>query len=574
MKKNILFISPTGTLENGAEISITNLMTYLSELGYKVFNVFPNISHPTQKNYEEKMIAHNIKYYKLDILNWWWEEAPGILHGTKFERSFYYEKNINEIRNIIVDNNIDIVISNTVNVFQGAIAASLEKKKHIWIIHEFPKDEFDYYTEKIEFIDNCSDAIFAVDGPLTKKLKELFPKTTTIHSFIPMPNFSTSKLSVGKSIRFISISKINENKNQLELLTAYKELNRLDIPLIFIGDWDLEYKKKCDAYIEQYSLTNVSFLGNKEQPWNYVTDKDICVFTSKVETFGLVFLEAIRYGVPTIVSNNDGYLSISEMYRAGKIYEVGATESLKNQMFEILDDFSEDKLRAIKASEVLKENNPEHYYLSLIDGFDNVNRKNKVIDSLSSVIGNYNPNYQPFQTSEKFVSVYFSGDNNEFSEKTALRIPLRFEDTIIIQPPAKTKNIRVDLTETPNFFKSFSLVDAFSKQLITPTFSTHINIENIIIFDHADPQIIYNVEQFEEQEILFSYELLSISDMLKNDYLEKLLTYKNNKLLEIEKQCHFLNESNNELQNKYNAIVNSRRWQITTKLINLFRRKK
>ena len=31
MGKNILFVSPTGTLDNGAERSITNLMVYLAQ---------------------------------------------------------------------------------------------------------------------------------------------------------------------------------------------------------------------------------------------------------------------------------------------------------------------------------------------------------------------------------------------------------------------------------------------------------------------------------------------------------------------------------------------------------------
>ena len=40
MTKTILFISPTGTLDNGAEISIVNLMKFLVKKGYRVLNVF------------------------------------------------------------------------------------------------------------------------------------------------------------------------------------------------------------------------------------------------------------------------------------------------------------------------------------------------------------------------------------------------------------------------------------------------------------------------------------------------------------------------------------------------------
>ena len=52
MTKTILFISPTGTLDNGAEISIVNLMKFLVKKGYRVLNVFPDYKVPSQEEYQ------------------------------------------------------------------------------------------------------------------------------------------------------------------------------------------------------------------------------------------------------------------------------------------------------------------------------------------------------------------------------------------------------------------------------------------------------------------------------------------------------------------------------------------
>ena len=71
MNKNILFISPTGTLDNGAEISITYLMSYLVNRGHNIYNVFPNVDLMKQKDYIEFCLSNNIKYFSLDILKWW-----------------------------------------------------------------------------------------------------------------------------------------------------------------------------------------------------------------------------------------------------------------------------------------------------------------------------------------------------------------------------------------------------------------------------------------------------------------------------------------------------------------------
>ena len=162
MTKTILFISPTGTLDNGAEISIVNLMKFLVEKGYRVLNVFPDYKVPSQEEYQAELQKAGIVTYGLSAVKWWWEEAPGGLPANHFLRVKSYNKNVKDIRNIIVDNKVDLVISNTVNVFQGALAATYEKIKHFWLIHEFPEGEFGYYKEKLDFIDKFSDEIFAV----------------------------------------------------------------------------------------------------------------------------------------------------------------------------------------------------------------------------------------------------------------------------------------------------------------------------------------------------------------------------------------------------------------------------
>ena len=61
MTKTILFISPTGTLDNGAEISIVNLMKFLVEKGYRVLNVFPDYKVPSQEEYQAELQKAGLK---------------------------------------------------------------------------------------------------------------------------------------------------------------------------------------------------------------------------------------------------------------------------------------------------------------------------------------------------------------------------------------------------------------------------------------------------------------------------------------------------------------------------------
>ena len=166
----ILFVSPVGALFSGAEVAIVNLMRHLSSNGHEIYNVIPDNETNVDKNYIELMDSAGIKCYQLKTMKWWWYESSFQDMSEKDAVIAYQHKNIAEVREIIRINNIELVISNTVNVFQGAIAAACEGVPHYYIIHEFPFGEFGYYREKIELINLLSDKIFAVQGGLFEEL--------------------------------------------------------------------------------------------------------------------------------------------------------------------------------------------------------------------------------------------------------------------------------------------------------------------------------------------------------------------------------------------------------------------
>lgn len=358
MTKKILFISPTGTLDNGAEISIVNLMKFLVDEGYRVLNVFPDYKVPSQEEYRTVLQNAGIETYGLTAVKWWWEDAPGGSPGNHFMRVTSYNKNIKDIRNIIVDNKVDLVISNTVNVFQGALAAAFENVKHFWLIHEFPEGEFGYYKEKLDFIDKFSDDIFAVTGALTEDLEKYFPNRK-IYSFAPYTQMDPKeKIKTDSNFhnRIISVGRLTQRKNQLELIKAFQLLNLEGTELVFLGAWDEDYKQICDDYIAEHHLKSISFLGHVDDPWSMITDKDLAVFPSSMETFGLVYVESVLNGIPTILSDNAGHRSAFEyMNEQGHMYHLGDLEALTRIISDTLAQFNKEKREAVQAVPSLKE---------------------------------------------------------------------------------------------------------------------------------------------------------------------------------------------------------------------------
>lgn len=371
MTKTILFISPTGTLDNGAEISIVNLMKFLVDKGYRVLNVFPDYKVPSQEEYRTALQNAGIETYGLSAVKWWWEEAPGGSPGNHFMRVTSYNKNIKDIRNIIVDNKVDLVISNTVNVFQGALAAAFENVKHFWLIHEFPEGEFGYYKEKLDFIDKFSDDIFAVTGALTEDLEKYFPNRK-IYTFAPYTQMDPKeeiKTDSNFHNRIISVGRLTQRKNQLELIKAFQLLNLEGTELVFLGAWDEDYKQICDDYIVEHHLKSISFLGHVDDPWSMITDKDLAVFPSSMETFGLVYVESVLNGIPTILSDNAGHRSAFEyMNEQGHMYHLGDLDALTRTISDTLAQFNQEKREAVQAVPSLKERySLESVYANIIE---------------------------------------------------------------------------------------------------------------------------------------------------------------------------------------------------------------
>ena len=353
--KSILFVSPNGILQNGAERTIYDLMRYLTDSGYRVFNAFSEYKKGTNTKYRNAMAEKGIVPIGIRYLTWW-PDAPD-QNRERPADSIRDRIAIRLIRKAISRNKIDIVISNTVNVYHGAIAASREKVRHIWLIHEFPEREFAYYRNKIKFISDHSDAVFSVGGALNECLNSLFIDKH-VGAFFPYSSQGNNLSTVrsGSKARVVSIGTIAERKNQIELLEAFSlipEDMRRDLELVFIGDYEAEYKQRFDQIVSENDY-KVTCLGFKDTPWEYVTDKDIVVLTSKMESFPCVCTEALMLGVPVVASDNKGFKSIYELFGHVSLYPLGNVKALADEIIDLLSNFEEKKRSVVDAQEEVR----------------------------------------------------------------------------------------------------------------------------------------------------------------------------------------------------------------------------
>ena len=117
-----------------------------------------------------------------------------------------------------------------------------------------------------------------------------------------------------------------------------KEEKKFEYSLIVVGDKAYKeegYYKKCLSRIEKYNLeNNVIFLGKVEQQFlKYIYEvSDVFVLPTKYDIFGMVYLEAMYFGLPIVTTKCGGSTMLIKNGETGFIKDLddidGWVESL------------------------------------------------------------------------------------------------------------------------------------------------------------------------------------------------------------------------------------------------------
>ena len=135
------------------------------------------------------------------------------------------------------------------------------------------------------------------------------------------------------SYNFINIGRMTDQKDQLLLLEAFKNLKtKLNFKLIILGKG--KNKEILKKYIIQNNLKkNIKLIGYKKNPYPYFQKSDIFILSSRFEGLPNVLLEA-QYLKKTIISSNcpTGPREILLNGKAGFLFEVGNVKQLQERI--------------------------------------------------------------------------------------------------------------------------------------------------------------------------------------------------------------------------------------------------
>jgi len=277
---------------------------------------------------------------------------PGVLKSTEdlFRTQTANMKAIKGIERVIDTIRPSIVLTNSIVIPWGAIAAGLKNIPHAWYVHEYGDIDhglkFDQpMDEVLSDINRLSDLVIANSKAIESHLSKHIEPSKIITSYIPY-NFDAleerSKVALKESIfeeeslKIVITGRITPSKGQIDAVKAVGELLKEGhkVNLCMIGAVEDEnYKLKIDKYIINNNLTNhISHIKFTYNPFPYVKSADIGLNCSPIEAYGRVTFEYAALGLPVIGVNAGGTAEIVLNGQTGYTYEQGNYTDLKKQI--------------------------------------------------------------------------------------------------------------------------------------------------------------------------------------------------------------------------------------------------
>ncbi len=216
--------------------------------------------------------------------------------------------------------------SRMLNAIDHLVCVSSYTANKAEFLFKFPK-------KKIEVINNCLDP-FLIEPSRFKEIDNIRHKYKLNESDFVM--FMLSRLDSRERY-----------KGYNHVIIAMHELIAKHPGLKFVigGTGDDTEKKYIEELVQNYGLKNhiilTGFILENELPAHFLMS-DLYIMPSNEEGFGIVFIEAMHYGLPVIAGNADGSVDALDHGNLGTLVEPGNIENIKQGILNAIEQKGEN----------------------------------------------------------------------------------------------------------------------------------------------------------------------------------------------------------------------------------------
>ena len=183
-----------------------------------------------------------------------------------------------------------------------------------------------------------------------------------------------------KGLKLLYIGAIEPRRNALFLLDVLKDLKNsgIEATLVLIGKYkDVDYQAQFETAINEYNLKDsIFYIPRVEQKYlGYVyRNCDIFLLPTIYDIYGMVLLEAMYYGIPTLTTLNGGSNMMIKDGENGNVFE---SFDLKSWT---------DRIKKLATDKQLSEDMGKKAHDTIINGFTWDALADKFIEAYNNIL--------------------------------------------------------------------------------------------------------------------------------------------------------------------------------------------
>jgi len=221
------------------------------------------------------------------------------------------------------------------------------------------------YTKNLAIDCGVSSDKITVINPGVNPAKELNKKTIK----------EAEELFKNKSPRLITVSRLDKRKNHEKIIMALRNLKQVYPNIIYtcVGDGDEEENLK--QLVKELGLNEqVLFLKNISQDLknSLISKSNIFVMPSvvykkSVEGFGIAFVEAAQYGIPSIGGKDGGASDAIEHQKNGLICDGNSLDEIYSSINDLLNN-----KKYLEYGKIAKDNSNKFHWNKIIEKYKKI----------------------------------------------------------------------------------------------------------------------------------------------------------------------------------------------------------
>lgn len=350
----ILFVSHNGGMAGAQQ----TLLTLLEGLDRSLFE--PHVLVPYRGELAERVALLGIPVYVTQLQHWVpcvadLSYAHRLRYLAKLLRSMHWR--VPAITALIKRLRIDVVYTNTVTCIEGAIAARITRRPHVWHIHEFVGGNSEIlpllpkwlYTKIIRLL---SARVVFPSRALARAYPGLHGKATVVPnglSLPPMIDRSAARQEVAALLglnpghqRVAVVGAIHPRKDHVTFLEVAKRIlaRKATVDFLIIGPGNDFYTRELSERVNAMALTDrVSLTGKWPGPIpTAMAAIDVLIISSEQESFGLTAIESLAMETPVVSTRCGGPEEIIQPGVTGFLVNIKDDAAMADAVLKLLDD--------------------------------------------------------------------------------------------------------------------------------------------------------------------------------------------------------------------------------------------